>query len=318
MDCLSVNGKASALIDKLCTEADIFRVKVKKAPLGATLIDAGLEAEGGFLAGKIITEIGLGGLGETEILSRKFGDIRLPSISVYTDNPAVATLGSQLAGWKINVDGYSAIGSGPARALSLKPKSIFKAIDYVDRADIAILILESNSEPTEKTVEYISDLCKVKPENLYLILVPTVSTSGFTQVSGRIVETGIYKLMQLGLDPKKIKHAWGCAPIMPIHPDPVEAMGRVNDAIIYGGEAYYAVYYDDDDELEELTEKAVSSASKEYGKPFKEIFKEADLDFYRIDPALFAPATITINNLRTGRVFAAGEINFEVLEGTIA
>jgi methenyltetrahydromethanopterin cyclohydrolase len=90
-------------------------------------------------------------------------------------------------------------------------------------------------------------------------------------------------------------------------------MARTNDAILYGGTAYYAVEYDNEQKLKEIIERAPSKASKQYGKPFIDIFKEAKYDFYKIDPNLFAPARIAINNVRTGNTFMNGEINSEAL-----
>jgi methenyltetrahydromethanopterin cyclohydrolase len=90
-------------------------------------------------------------------------------------------------------------------------------------------------------------------------------------------------------------------------------MARTNDAILYGGTTYYAVECDDEEELERIVEKAPSRASKQHGKPFIEIFKEANYDFYKIDPNLFAPAQLTINNIETGKFFKAGEISSDLL-----
>jgi methenyltetrahydromethanopterin cyclohydrolase len=135
-------------------------------------------------------------------------------------------------------------------------------------------------------------------------------------VAGRIVETGIHKLRKLGLDPNVIKHAWGIAPIAPIHSKFVKAMARTNDAILYGGTAYYAVECDEE-ELR-IVNRAPSKASRDYGKPFIEIFKEANYDFYKIDPNLFAPAVIIVNNIKTGRILKAGEINSEILEKSMS
>ena len=59
---LSVNRIAYNLVKNLCDRADEFGVIVKKTPSGATLIDAGIEARGGFAAGQAITEICLGGV----------------------------------------------------------------------------------------------------------------------------------------------------------------------------------------------------------------------------------------------------------------
>jgi methenyltetrahydromethanopterin cyclohydrolase len=70
---------------------------------------------------------------------------------------------------------------------------------------------------------------------------------------------------------------------------------------------------DDEAELKKTVEQAPSNTSKDYGKPFLQIFREADRDFYKIDHNLFAPAVLMVNNSKTGRVFKAGEVNPEVL-----
>jgi len=313
---LSVNREAVKLLRKLLDNIETYGAAVK-TKAGTTLIDVGIKAKGGFKAGKIVTEICLGGLGEAKIFPKMYGDIAFPSIFVYTDHPALATLGSQFAGWQIKLGDYFAIGSGPARALALKPKEIYEKIGYKDEAKEAVIVLETSEEPPEEVIAKFSEECNVPMENLYLILVPTASVAGSTQVSGRIVETGIHKLMKLGLDPNLIFHAWGYAPIASVHCKFAEAMGRTNDAILYGGVASYTLSCEDDGWLRELVEKAPSRASKSYGKPFLQIFKEAGYDFYKIDPNLFAPAVLIVNNVKTGSVFQAGEINVEVLRESL-
>ena len=310
---LSVNRLAWKLLERLCENSDFYGVKVEKTSSGATIVDAGIKAKGGFQAGKIITEICMGGCGKAEITYRKYGELELPSIFVYTDHPVIATLGSQFAGWQIKEGDHFAIGSGPARALALRPKEIYEKIGYRDDFDKAVVVLETDKYPLAKLLERFAKECKVSPENLAVILTPTASITGATQVSGRTVETGIHKLSKLGLDPNVILYAWGCAPIPPIHPKFTQAMARTNDAILYGGTAYYAVEYNDEEELKQIVNKAPSKASKAYGKPFIEIFKEANYDFYKIDPNLFAPAILIVTNVKTGRVFKAGEINVEAL-----
>jgi methenyltetrahydromethanopterin cyclohydrolase len=255
----------------------------------------------------------MGGCGKAEITNRQYGELELPSIFIYTDHPVIATMGSQFAGWQIKEGEYFAIGSGPARALALKPKEIYEKIGYKDDFDKAVVVLETDKYPPEKIIERLAKDCSISAENLALILIPTTSIAGSTQVSGRIVETGIHKLSKLGFDPNKILYAWGNAPIPPIHPKFAQAMARTNDAILYGGITYYVVAHEDEKELAKIVEKAPSKASKDYGKPFIEIFKEANYDFYKIDPNLFAPAVLFVNNVKTGKVFKAGEINTEAL-----
>jgi len=310
---LSVNSLAWKLLEKLLEKPDYYGIKVEKTSSGTTIVDAGIKAKGGFQAGKIITEICMGGCGKTEITYRKYGKLELPSIFVYTDHPVIATLGSQYAGWQIKEGDYFAIGSGPARALALKPKEIYDKIGHSDVSDKAVVVLETDKHPPTKLLERFKKECNVSPENLAVILAPTASIAGATQVSGRIVETGIHKLDKLGLNPKAILYAWGCAPIPPIHPKFIHAMARTNDAILYGGVAYYVVECDDEEKLKQIVSKAPSKTSEAYGKPFIEIFKEANYDFYKIDPNFFAPAVLIVNNVKTGKLFKAGEICVEML-----
>ncbi len=323
---INLNIAAMALVKRLCDEAEDYAVIVEKTESGATLIDAGIKAEGGYLAGEIVTEICLGGYGQAKILPVQYDDVVLPSVYVQTDHPTISTLASQFAGWQIKVDQFSAIASGPARALALKPKDLFEKIMYKEESEVAILVLETEITPSEAVVQHIASKCKVAPENLFLVLFSTTSLTGSTQVSGRIVETGLFKLMKIGLDPILVKHAWGYAPIVPLHPRPDEAMGRTNDAVLYGGTASYTVNYEDDEKLENLVKMAPSSSSKllqearklaEKNPRFLDIFKEAGFDFYKIDPDIFAPAIVVVNNLRTGKTFRAGSLDIEVLKGSL-
>jgi methenyltetrahydromethanopterin cyclohydrolase len=311
---LSVNSMAWKLAEKLLDKQDFYGVKASKSASGATIVDAGINASGGFQAGRIITEICMGGCGKAHIGFKNYGDLELPSITVCTDQPAIAALGSQFAGWRIKEGDSIAIGSGPARALALKPKEIYEEIGYKDSSDKAVLTLESNKLPSDMLIEKVAGACNVKAENLIVAVAPTASIVGLTQVSGRIVEVGIHKLRTLGLSPNVIRYACGYAPIPPMCKDFEVAMARTNDAILYGGTVYYTVEYDDEEALKKILRQAPSRASKDYGKPFLQIFREADCDFYKIDHNLFAPATLIVNNIKTGRTFSVGQKNFEALK----
>ena len=322
---ISLNLSALALVNELASDAEKYGVIVDKSSSGATIIDAGIKARGGFLAGQMVTEICLGGYGQTKILPMQYGDAVFPSIYIQTDFPALSTLASQFAGWRIKVEKYSAIGSGPARAIALKPKKLYRKLNYQETAESAVLVLETNEKPPEDVIKKISEQCNILPDKLFLVLVPTSCLAGSTQVSGRIVETGLHKLEKLGLDPNVVEYAWGYAPIIPLHPKFDEAMGRTNDAILYGGTAYFIVDYERDDELEEIVKRAPSSASRflqeakalaKKSPRFLEIFKEAGFDFYEIDPDIFAPARIIVNNMRSGRLFRAGSLEVEVLKSS--
>ena len=310
---LSVNQMAWKIAQKFVDNPDFYGVSVSKSSAGATIVDAGVNVAGGFQAGKKLTELCLGGAGKAQLGFKTYGDLAFPSITISTDHPAIATLGSQFAGWRIKDGDNIAIGSGPIRALALKPKDVFEEIGYKDQSDKAVLTLESNTLPSDALIEKVTVASGIQAQNLIVVVAPTASIAGLTQVAGRVVEVGIHKLRTLGLSPKLIRYAMGYAPIPPLGKDFEVAMARTNDAILYGGTVYLTIDFDDEAALQKIIDQAPSKASKDYGKPFLQIFREADKDFYKIDHGLFAPATLIINNAKTGRTFKAGQINPKVL-----
>jgi methenyltetrahydromethanopterin cyclohydrolase len=314
---VSVNQRAATLTEWGIDRSEELGILVEKHSSGATIVDLGIKANGGFLAGKFMTEVCLGDLGKASFTQMNCDDIDIPAVHVETDHPAVATLGAQFAGWQIKTPDYFAMGSGPARALALKPKELYEKINYKDDSHKAVIVLESDTYPTTTALDYIARECEVAVSDVYTLVAPTSSMAGSVQISGRIVEAGIHKLTEVGFDPKKILYGCGSAPIAPIHPKAAKAMGRTNDAILYGGSTYYSVDFEDDAKLKELVSKAPSSTSRDYGRPFYDTFKAAEFDFYKIDPGLFAPAAFVVNNVKTGVAHTAGKINLQVLKQTM-
>ncbi len=310
---MSINKLAYKWVKKLMEDPDYYRVTVEKLPSGATVIDTGLEVHGGYEAGLMATRIAMGGAGTAGISYADYGGLKLPTVIITTDYPAVALFGAQLAGWRIKPEGYTADGSGPARALAIKPKDVFKKIDYKDESDVAVLLIEAEELPPDSAAYYIAERCSVEPERVYMVMTTTTSLAGMVQISGRIVETGLFRLDQLGLDPKKVLYGAGFAPVMPVHSDGGVAMGRAEDALTYGGVTNFIVD-ESEDVLEEIAEKSPSSNCKDYGKTSYEIYKEVNFDFTQIDPALFAPAAITLTCSKTGATFTCGEVNNEIIK----
>ncbi len=314
---VSVNIHAYKVFQRMVAEKEAIDVDVEVMENGTTVVDAGIKAKGGFAAGRYLTELCLAGLGSVTLDSADYGGVELPTIYVHVDRPGIVLLGSQFAGWRISVGKYFAMGSGPARALALKPKELYEKIAYRDSCDKAVLVLEGDNLPTVEALNYVAGACGVDPKNLYVAIAPTSSLAGAVQISGRVVEMGLHRLTELGFDPKKVLHGSGRAPIAPSHPKFAQAMGRTNDMLLYAGSTYFEVACDSDDEIISLVKKAPASSSSAYGRPFYEIFKEAGYDFYKIDPALFAPASITVNNVKTGSTMSAGYINVDTLKKSI-
>lgn len=313
MAALSVNQMAWKIAQEFIDNPEFYGVNISKSTAGATIIDAGVNAAGGFQAGLKLTELCMGGAGKAQLGFKNYGNLTLPSITVETDHPAIAALGSQFAGWRIKDGDQIAIGSGPVRALALKPKDVYEEIGYKDQSDKAVLTLEANALPSDALIEKVTGASNVSAANLIVVVAATASIAGLTQVTGRIVEVGIHKLRTCGLSPKAIRYAQGYAPIPPLGKDFEIAMARTNDAILYGGTVCCTVDSDEEAALQIMVEQAPSKNSKDYGKPFLQIFRDAGRDFYKIDPGLFAPAALIINNATTGNSFRAGQINPKVL-----
>ena len=314
---VSVNLEAKKTVDVMIEKAEELNIAVSELSNGATVLDCGVNVTGSFKAGELYTKVCLGGLADVGIsipgdLSEKFA---LPSVKIKTDSPSISTLGSQKAGWSVSVGDFFALGSGPARALSLKPAETYEEIDYKDDADIAILTLESDVLPTEEVADYIAEECKVEVSNVFLLVAPTSSLVGSIQIAGRVVENGTYKMLEaLKFDVNKVKHAAGIAPIAPIDPDGLKAMGKTNDAVLFGGRTYYYIESEEGDDIASVAAKLPSSAADGYGKPFFDVFKEAEFDFYKIDKGMFAPAEVVINDLTTGKLYKEGYVHADLLK----
>lgn len=311
---LGLNKATMPYIEKMIRDAAQLNVEVVKHPSGATIIDAGMKAKGGYDAGLLVGLVCLGGMAELKIGRERYGDLELPTIyETVTAHPATVTLGSQFAGWAIKTDDFYALGSGPARAISLQPKKLYEKMCYKEKSEVAVVMIEADKMPTDSAIEYIAKESKVDRSNVYIVLASTSSEAGSVQIAARVVETGIHKLTEMGFNPNKILKGWGSAPIAPVHPKSEVAMGITNDMILYGGDVHYEAWCRSDDEIANILDEVPSVASRDYGRPFYEVYKAADCDFYKIDPGLFAPAKITVKNLKTGNTFTAGKINPEVL-----
>jgi methenyltetrahydromethanopterin cyclohydrolase len=305
---LSVNELALEIFENLAEYAEEFNAAYHELDNGARIVDCGVSTRGGYAAGRAFTEICMGGLGEVNFRMGQIKEFPVPSIDVFTDFPAVSCLGAQKAGWTIKHNNYFAMGSGPARALSLKPKHTYEVIEYEDDFDSAVIALESDHLPNGEVMEKIAEDCQVDVANVCAVVSPTSSIVGSIQVAGRCVETAIYKLNELHFDTRKIISGFGTAPIPPVR-GPKLAMGVTNDATIYHGRIMLTMKAPD---IKDYLEKIPSTKSKGYGKPFNEIFKEAGYDFYKIDTSLFSPAEVIINEVSEGAVYHTGMINPEV------
>lgn len=309
---ISLNSRALALAEQLIADPQGYGVTVETQPNGARLIDCGIAVPGGLEAGRIFAEVCMGGLGHLAFNQVAFGDWSLPAITVRSDQPALACMAAQYAGWAVSHGDFFAMGSGPARALVRAEEQLYDELGYRDEARLAVLCLEGRTLPDLEVTEYIAARAGIAATALTVLIAPTASAVGGVQVAARVLETALHKLHALGFDLQQLLWGSGSCPLPPTARSDSRAIGRTNDAILYAGQVYLTVRADDA-ELEALVPKLPSSTSPDYGAPFYEIFKRYDGDFYKIDSLLFSPAVIAVTNIASGRTFQAGSLNAEVL-----
>ena len=311
-----MNERAWSIVSAAAARAAELRIDIKTLSGGARVLDAGVHAAGGLGAGRLLAELCMGGLGRIDFVPLTVGDESLTGVQVWTDHPAEACMASQYAGWAIDPEGFFAMGSGPLRAKARVEKELFGKLGYAEEAERGVLVLEGRTLPGDDVAEWVAKKAGVAPSAISLAVAPTASLAGGVQIAARIIETGLHKMEVLKFDVTRVQSAIGTAPVPPVAKNDMRAIGRTNDCILYGGCARYVVRAPDET-LADLAERLPSSASKDYGTPFSEIFKRYDNDFYKIDPLLFSPAEVWLTSAITGRTFHAGRLNPDVLAASL-
>ena len=309
---LSMNERAATLVDEMAADAQALGIEVRTLDSGARLVDCGAKARGGLRAGLGFAAACMGGLGRIDAVPVVIGERTWPGVGVSVDQPADACLAAQYAGWKLEHDDFFAMASGPGRALA-RAEDLFDELAWREQADRAVLCLETGQEPPAEIVEKVAERCGVGSADLTFLIAPTASVCGSVQISARVVETALHKLHELKVDPARVRSGWGCCPIPPVAKNDPAAIGRTNDAMLYGGTAHLWLE-GSDDEVAELAQRLPSSDSDAFGTPFGELLEAADWKFYDIDPMLFSPAAVTLTSTESGRAHHGGGLAPDVLE----
>ncbi|MHA1194941.1 MAG: methenyltetrahydromethanopterin cyclohydrolase [Promethearchaeota archaeon] len=322
---VKINQLALKLVEKIIDNKELYNAEVHELDNGAKVMDM---TRATWEGGKLVGEICMGGLGNVEFTYYNLDGHYIPSVNVYTSEPIIACMASQLAGWNVKLKKevekngeikkktvFQSLGSGPARAKA-KTEKLFEEINYTDDSNCAVIVFETSKMPNEEVMEIVAKKCNVDTKETYAIYAPTACLTSSIQVAARIVETGIHKLHEIHFPLEVIKDGFGTTTIAPIAKDDLGAMGRTNDSISAAGLTFYNIEVEKEKEPEifELLKKAPANTSPSYGKPFLETFKEANYDFYKIDPGLFAPAKYTVTNVKSGHSITVGEVNHELLK----
>ncbi|WP_449462689.1 methenyltetrahydromethanopterin cyclohydrolase [Tardisphaera miroshnichenkoae] len=300
----------------------VIEVKIGKF----RVVDAGVRTPGSHEAGKLVSQMCACGMLDVNFGLFSYGSVNLPSVQVHSDMPALSFLGGTYGDWEIEIEDFKAIGSGPARALALNrslprgvkenvdkraysyriysPAEIYSLIGHREASDEAYLLLETSTYPDEKVLTWISEQVGVEADRLHVVIARTSSMTMSVRLASSVAETGLHKLVLLGLDPKRVKTAYGSAPLPPtVFGDDDRANGMANDAIRYGGSAYY-----------ELEEGALDGLNVGLLPPthlevdFYSLMKGG---FYSVDLGDFSAAQFTLASGRS--VLTVGRIREDLL-----
>jgi methenyltetrahydromethanopterin cyclohydrolase len=308
---MHLNDRSLPLVESLISLAAERKVAVSTIPGGGRVVDCGVKTPGGLLAGLDLARICMAGLAEITLAPGEVAGMPLPVVQVATDQPVAACLASQYAGWQIAEGKFFAMGSGPMRAAANR-EPIFEKIGQAEKAGQVVGVLEGRKLPGEEVFAKVAGACGIEPSAVTFLIAPTASLAGGLQVVARSVETAMHKLAELGFDLGRVVSAFGTAPLPPVAKGDMEAIGRTNDAILYGARVVLMVT-GGDESLAEIGPKVPSSSSKDHGEPFAKLFARYNHDFYAVDPHLFSPAEVVFQNVETGRSHAFGRLEPAVL-----
>ncbi len=305
---VSLNAMAAPYYEALLQSPQSLRVTQVKIG-DFYVVDAGIRSPGSYEAGKLVSQMCAAGMLDLSFGISTYGKFDVPTVYVHSDMPALAFLGGTYGDWEISETGFSAIGSGPARALALRrdlpkgvrenvsrkaynyriydPSQIFSLIDHQEKSDDAYLLLETSGYPSEKLLGWIASQVGVDRKGLHVVVARTSSMTMSVRLASSVAETGLHKLVLLGLDPKKVRVAFGSAPLPPtVFGDDARANGMANDAIRYGGSAYYEV---EEGALEGIDLRSLPPTH--LNTDFFTLMKDG---FYSVDLGDFSAAKFTI------------------------
>ena len=312
----NVSDQVQPLVDELVSNASKYRVKVSQTAEGVRMVDAGIDVPGGLAAGRLIGEICMGGLGAVQIAAADRQKRWWWHVDVHSGDPVTACLASQYAGWSLNhgegKDAFYSLGSGPARAMGSK-EPLYEELAYRNSPGKTAIVLEVDKQPPKAVLDKVVERCGIKPEQLTVILTPTSSIAGGVQVVARVLEVALHKVHELKFPLAQIVDGAGSAPVPPPSADFMTAMGRTNDAILFGGRVHLFVDCEDDDAAQ-LAAQLPSASSKDFGRPFGAVFKDYGYDFYKVDPMLFSPAECAVSVVKSGKTYYGGGLREDLLE----
>lgn len=316
---VSVTALVQPMLRDLLDHAPAYGAEVHRLSNGATVVDLGVHAPGGWAAARRWIEISFGGLAQVGFTQMTVGELEFPAVEVAVDFPADCLLGVEISGWVLDdlkgPRGIPALGSGPARAVAKRDK-LAAMSTYRDPAppgSPAVLVLQTEVLPMAQTAADIAAACRTSPDKVVLLCARTGSLVGCANLASRALETTIELFPNVGLDPYAAIHGFSRAPMAPPVDDDLLAMARTNTFVYYGGTVIYTVDATDDQARTATNKLALTPENcPDYGADFLDLFEAAGKDIFQMT-LWQSVGRVVMHNRRTGSVFAAGAVDEKVL-----
>jgi methenyltetrahydromethanopterin cyclohydrolase len=311
----SLNEAAMDIISPILDDPQRYGALISKSSGGATIVDMGIEADGSWLGAKMYVEAAHGGMAELTYGRTRIKDLDLPTANLMVDNPMLSVIGCEAGAWAVGEGEFVPVASGPVRAKA-RADRWSQRVEYEDPSPYVLLQMQTVSIPNDETLAYVADACGIPVANLTVMVAPSASLVGSIQVCSRAFEQCIISLARnTSFDISTILHGYGSAPVAPVIKDEVLAMGRINDALVYGGSGGMWLRHSDDDEVRRMTEGLPFSAQAgdDYGKGYAEIYATYGHSLFNIPAPLDSPAKVMMTNMLTGNVFTAGKIDEDIV-----
>lgn len=295
----SLNRLAIDLVDEAIDFSGALGIDVHHLSNDGFVLDFGHNADGGIEAGLLLAEISTAGLATVQTRVDNLAGTPFPFVELSTDHPLLALLCSQKAGWRLAVNGFTGIGSGPAR-LFIRDGPEFEYTDYTEDFDLTTLAVETSELPGEPVAEEIATHAGIPTSGVYLPTAPAASIAGAVAAAARAAEVAMLRLLILGYNPADVLSATATAPVPPVAADESTALGRANDALAYAGDVHL-VATTDSDAFRALPFGETPIA----GQSFVDVLADVDWRFAEVEDS-FAPAQATVN-VRGGPTYAVGD-----------
>src|SRR5437764_12837679 len=122
---------------------------------------------GGLQAGLALARVCLANLGEVTLTPGDVAGVPCPVVQVQTDQPVLACMAAQYAGWQISVGKFFAMGSGPMRAAYGK-EEVFEHIAGREKAPATVGVLETRKLPDDAVFDYLAPALELPASKITL------------------------------------------------------------------------------------------------------------------------------------------------------